>query len=84
MPDKMIGRQGHSINVVGICDNSIWVMFTKGIIIGRCPHITLSEIDVVSDIIRLLLNSQPEQVLCRGQVPIFTVHMAQVVMDFVI
>ena len=44
----------------------------------------LSEINVGSDIIRLLLGCQPEQVLCIGKVPDLFIHMAQVVMDLTI
>ena len=45
MPDKVAGRWGHSINAVGVCDNSIWVMITGGPVgLASYEDITLLEL----------------------------------------
>ena len=46
MPDMVARRWGHSINAVGVCDYSVWVIVTGGLV-SRGPYqdITLLELN---------------------------------------
>ena len=44
MPDKVAGRRRHSINVVGVCDNFVWVIVTGGLTGVGYSVITLFEL----------------------------------------
>ena len=44
MPDKVADRCDHSINAVGVCDNSIWVIVSGGVVGAGYQDITLFEL----------------------------------------
>ena len=61
MPEGVAGRWGHSINAVGVRDNSIWVMNTGGSIgLSSYQDVTLLELseehNVTTTIIRLFYS----------------------------